>query len=72
MVQSEDCIWIHQNQYILSLLRKFGLMDANPASTPADQNVKLVKDDGVSKKLEDKVQWLAVSFTPPDQTSHKQ
>ena len=41
MVQNADGIWLHQKQYILSLLQKFGLMDAKPASTPADSNVRL-------------------------------
>ncbi len=60
IVQSEDCIWLHQKQYILSMLQKFGLMDAKSVSTPADQNVKLVKDDGVSKKLEDKAHYQSM------------
>ncbi len=52
VVQDEEGIWIHQNQYILSMLCKFGLMDAKPVSTPADSNVRLKKGDGVSKPLE--------------------
>ena len=55
IVQNADSILLHQKQYILSMLRKFGLMDAKQVSTPADSNVRLVKDDGVSKQLEDKV-----------------
>ena len=42
MVQNADGIWLHQKQY-----KKFGLMDAKPVSTPADSNVRLMKDDGV-------------------------
>ncbi len=55
IVQNADGIWLHQKQYnILSLLQKYGLMDAKPVSTPADLNVKLVKSDGVSKEVTDK------------------
>ena len=43
---------LHQRQYILTLLEKYGLMNAKPASTPADTNVHLVKDDGVSKRVD--------------------
>ena len=50
VIQNVDGIWLHQKQYVLLLLRKFGLMDAKPASTPAHPNVRLVKDDGVSKR----------------------
>ena len=34
------------------MLRKFGLADASTVSTPADCNVKLVKDDHVSKSTD--------------------
>ena len=61
MVQNADGIWLHQKQYILSLLQKFGLMDAKPASTPADSNVRLMKDDGVSRQLKDKAQSISLS-----------
>ena len=44
-----ECAWLHQQQYISQMLSKFGLEDANTVSTPADCNVKLVKDDHVSK-----------------------
>ena len=54
VVQNADGIWLHQKQYIVSMLQKFGLMDAKPALTPADVNVKLVKEDGVSNQLDDK------------------
>ena len=40
-----------QNQYLLRLLEKFGLSEANTVSTPMDPNVKLVKDDNYSKKV---------------------
>ena len=40
---------LHQRQYVLNLLSRYRMTDANPTSTPADVNVKLVKNDGVSK-----------------------
>ena len=49
IVHRQNCVWLHQQQYITQMLRKFGLEDANTVSTPADCNVKLVKDDHVSK-----------------------
>ena len=42
---------MHQKQYIQSLLKRYGLSQANPANTPADINVKMVKDDRVSKPV---------------------
>lgn len=34
------------------MLKRYGLSDANSVSTPADLSVKLVKDDGVSKAVD--------------------
>ena len=39
---------MHQRQYIQSLLDRYGLSQAKPSVTPADVNVRLVKNDGVS------------------------
>ena len=47
-----EFIELHQKQYILDMLKKYKLMDAKPASTPADPNVKLLKDDGCSKSVD--------------------
>lgn len=54
VVQDDDrkCIWLHQKQYILNMLSRYGMSEANPAPTPADVNVKLVKNDGVSKEVD--------------------
>ena len=52
IVYRQNCIWLHQKQYITLMLRKFGLADANTVSTPADCNVKLVNNDHVSKPTE--------------------
>ena len=42
---------MHQKQYIELLLNKYGLSQVKMCTTPADINVKLIKDDGVSKPV---------------------
>ena len=49
---TEDSISMFQKQYILKLLDKYKLAEANPVATPMDMNVKLVKDDGHTKKVD--------------------
>ena len=49
---TEKSIGLHQKQYLLKMLKKFKLENAKPVSTPADPNVKLCKDDGVSKSVD--------------------
>ena len=44
--EEKGCLWMHQRQYIQSLLHRFGMFEAKTSSTPADTNVKLVKNDG--------------------------
>ena len=46
-------------------LSKFGLEDANTVSTPADCNIKLVKDDHVCKPT-DQVAYQSMVGTRPD------
>ena len=43
---------MHQKQYILKMLEKYNLTGAKSVSTPADPNVKLCKDDEVSKPVD--------------------
>ena len=50
--EEKNSLWMHQRQYILTLLDKYGLSEAKPSTTPADISVKLVKDDGVSKSVD--------------------
>ena len=50
--QTEGSITLCQKQYLQKLLEKYGLAEANTVSTPMDLNVKLVKDDGCSKKVD--------------------
>ena len=46
-----ESIELHQKQYIEKTLKKYHLEDVKPVSTPADPNVRLRKDDGVSKAV---------------------
>ncbi len=57
--QLENTISLSQKQYLLKLLKKYKLQEANPVSTPMDLNVKLMKDDGHSKKV-DSVQYQSM------------
>ena len=50
--QTNNVIEMHQKQYILKMLEKYGLLDAKSVSTPADPNVKLCKDNEVSKPVD--------------------
>ena len=45
-------VYIHQGQYIEKMLKKFGQTEAKSVSTPADLNVKLQKEDGVSRPVD--------------------
>ena len=49
--EERGSLWMDQRQYIQSLLKRYGLSQAKTAKTPADINVKLVKNDGVSKPV---------------------
>ncbi|KAL7371770.1 hypothetical protein ABVT39_004778 [Epinephelus coioides] len=46
--KEKNCVFLHQKHYIET---KYGMNNANPIATPADANVKLKKDDGVSKPV---------------------
>ena len=50
--QQKGCLLMHQRQYINKLLEKYGLSEAKPSTTPCDVSVKLIKDDGVSKTVD--------------------
>ena len=52
ITQDGECLRLNQKQYILRMLEKFGMLDAYSVTTPADGNVKLIKDDGVSAKVD--------------------
>ena len=50
--ESNNAIYLDQSRYLLKILEKYGLAEAKTISTPADPNVKLLKDDGCSKKVD--------------------
>ena len=45
-------VYLHQGQYIEKMLKKFGQTEAKSVSTPADCNVKLQKEDSVSRPVD--------------------
>ena len=47
--ENKRCVGMHQRPYIQSLLERYGLSETKSSSTPADINVRLVKDDGAGK-----------------------
>lgn len=49
--KTNKCVYLHQKHYIEAVLQKYGMDKANPVTTPADANVKLQKNDGVSKPV---------------------
>ena len=50
--QGEGWLQIQQRQYLLNIVKWFGLEDAHPGATPADVSVTLEADDGVSKLVD--------------------
>ena len=50
--ESSQTIRLNQSRYLVKILEKYGLTEANSVSTSADPNVKLLKDDGCSKKVD--------------------
>ena len=49
--RNDKGISLCQKQYLMKLLAKYRLSEANTVSTPMDLNVKLGKDDGYCKKV---------------------
>ena len=45
----QNSVSLCQSQYLVKLLEKYSLSEANTVATPMDYNVKLVKNDGSSK-----------------------
>ena len=72
---STNGVSLCQKQYLSRILERYGMSEANTVFTPMDPNVKLVKDDKCSKKV-DPVQYQsmvgsllhAARATPPDIT----
>ena len=57
--QEDHLIEISQTHYIDTLLKKYGLQDANPVSTPMDPNMKLDALEG--KASEDSEDQLLIN-----------
>ena len=55
VVRNLNDVWIHQFAFIEKLLKKFQMESSTPVSTPLDINVKLVKNDHVSKFVDQKL-----------------
>ena len=47
--KEREQVYFHQGQYIEKMLKKFGQTEAKSVSTPVDLNVRLQKEDGVSR-----------------------
>ena len=54
--QLNDGIFISQSEYIKEMLKKFGMEDCKPMSTPMNTGCKLSKDDE-SKEVDQKLYW---------------
>ena len=52
--RDENKLSIHQKYSVEQILDKFHMLNCNAAATPMDTNVKLCRDDGVSKPVEPK------------------
>ncbi len=52
IVQDVNGVHIDQKNYINCMVDRFGLKDANVTMTPADTNVQLKAEDGVSNKVD--------------------
>ena len=52
VVQTPQGIWMLQRQYVLDMLKKYGMMACKPVATPMEHNAKLRGGD-VGKVLED-------------------
>lgn len=50
--KAKKAIEMQQKQYVLKMLKKYRLQESKTVSTPADPNVKLRKDDNVSKAVD--------------------
>ena len=50
--KENNTVYLHQNQYIENMLKKFNMSDSKIVSTPTDINVKLCKNDGFSQPVD--------------------
>ena len=56
---STNGVSLCQKQYLSRILERYGMSEANTVSTPMDPNIKLIKDDKYSKKV-DPVQYQSM------------
>ena len=50
--ENQQCLWLHQKQYISNILVKYRMTEAKTVATPTDLSVKLQKDDKYSKHVD--------------------
>ncbi|XP_024638361.1 uncharacterized mitochondrial protein AtMg00810-like [Medicago truncatula] len=43
--KTSECLVMHQKKYATNILKRFNMMGFNPASTPSEVNLKLVKNE---------------------------
>ena len=55
ILRSEDGITVDQEKYIANVLKQFNMSDSKPKVTPAEVNLKLVKDDGEHQLVDTKL-----------------
>ena len=58
IIQSVDGIWLSQYQYVMKLLKDFGMVDCKGISTPLEQNTKIQAYLG--SNLEDSTMYMIV------------
>ena len=55
ILRSEDGVTVNQEKYIANVLKQFNMSDSKPKVTPAEVNLKLVKDDGEHQLVDTKL-----------------
>ena len=55
IIKSEDKITVDQKKYIENLLKQFNMSDCKPKATPAEVNLKLVKNNGEHQLVDTKL-----------------
>ena len=58
IIHSVDGIWLSQYQYVMKLLKDFGMVDCKGISTPLEQNTKIQAYLG--SNLEDSTMYMIV------------
>ena len=58
VVQTPQGIWMLQRQYVLDMLKKYGMTTCKPIATPMEENIKL--GDDVGDVLEDPTMYMKI------------